>query len=79
MIVKENENDITLHTHMTQQRLLRPAVDHSSLKESELQDRVADIRRTISAQGTLWPGENIPKLFMSVERILLLFCLHQKI
>lgn len=39
-------------------------MDHSSLDEPELQihDRAADIRRTISAQRTLWPGENIPTL-----------------
>lgn len=53
---------------MTQQRLLRPAMDHSSLNESELQihDRAADTRRTTSAQQTLWPGENIPTVHTGV-------------
>ncbi|XP_049420353.1 tubulin polyglutamylase ttll6 isoform X1 [Epinephelus fuscoguttatus] len=46
-----------IHSHTTQQCLLRPTMDQRSLNESEpaSHSRAADIRRTISAQQIHWP------------------------
>ncbi|XP_038591113.1 tubulin polyglutamylase ttll6 isoform X1 [Micropterus salmoides] len=51
-----------IHSHMTQQRLLRPSLDQRSLNEStclqseqESHNRAGQIRRTISAQRIHWP------------------------
>ncbi len=54
---------------MTQQRLLRPAMDQRSLNESaclqpelESHNRAAELRRTISAQRIHWPGKHVATL-----------------
>lgn len=60
-----------VHSHLTQQRPLRPTMEQTSLTESELQNpcRTGDNRtRTISSQRNLWPGENIPHSMLGVWR-----------
>uniref|UniRef100_A0A4W6DZ26 Tubulin tyrosine ligase-like family, member 6 n=2 Tax=Lates calcarifer TaxID=8187 RepID=A0A4W6DZ26_LATCA len=54
-----------VHSHMTQQRLLRPTLDQRSLNESgclqyepESHNRMGEIRRTISAQRIHWPASS---------------------
>ncbi|TKS89469.1 Tubulin polyglutamylase ttll6 [Collichthys lucidus] len=47
-----------VHSHVTQQRLLRPTMDQRNLNESEHKShsRVEEIRRAISAQRIHWPA-----------------------
>ncbi|XP_069015902.1 tubulin polyglutamylase ttll6 [Embiotoca jacksoni] len=54
-----------LHSHMTQQRLLRPAVDRRSHNETsclqlepESRSRPAETRRTVSTQQRPWPASS---------------------
>ncbi|XP_040885483.1 tubulin polyglutamylase ttll6 [Toxotes jaculatrix] len=58
-----------VHSHMTQQRLLRPTIEQRSLNESacpqhepESHNRAGEIRRTISGQRIHWPGKHTSTL-----------------